>query len=79
MEKTPDSTVFMVGCKHIHDTNNRAVQPCSIPTSCDLPGHKTDTATIRAITVNGVTRQLMWRCHPQAQAHSNSIVLSIED
>ena len=79
MEKMPDSTVFMVGRKHVHDTNNRAIQSCSIPASRDLPGHKTDMTTIRAITIYAVTRQLVWRCHPQVQAHANSIVLSIED
>jgi hypothetical protein len=79
MEKTPNSTVFVVRRKHVHYTNNRTIQPCSIPSGRHLPGHKTDTATIRAITIYGVTCQLVWRCHPQAQAHANSIVLSIED
>jgi hypothetical protein len=79
MEKSMNRTVFVVGRKHVHDTNNRAVQPCSIPASRDLPGHKTDTTTIRAITIYGVTGQLVWRCHPQMQAHANSIVLSIKD
>jgi hypothetical protein len=79
MEKSTNRTFFMVGRKHIHNTNNRAVQPCSIPASRDLPGHKTDTATIRAITIYDVTCHLLWRCHPQAQVHANSIVLSIED
>jgi hypothetical protein len=79
MEKLTNRTVFVVGRKHIHNTNNHAIQPCSIPASQDLLGHKTDTATIRAITIYGVTLKLMWRCHPQVQAHANSIVLSIED
>jgi hypothetical protein len=79
MEKMPNSTVFVVGRKHVHYTNNCAVQQCSIPSDRHLPGHKTDMATIHAITIYGVTSQLVWRCHPQAQAHANSIVLSIED
>ena len=79
MEKSPNCAIFMVRRKHVHDTNNRTVQPCSIPTGRDLPGNKTDATTICAITIYGVTRQLMWCCHPQAQAHANSIVLSIED
>ena len=79
MEKSPNGMIFMVGRKHIQDTNHRAVQPCSIPTGRDLPGHRIDTATIRAITINGVTRQLVGRCHLQAKAHANSTVLSIED
>jgi hypothetical protein len=79
MKKTPNSVFFMVGCKHIHYTNNRAIQPCSIPSGRHLPGHKTDTATVHSINIYGVTRKLLWRCHPQAQAHANSVVLSIED
>jgi hypothetical protein len=79
MEKSPNDAIFMVGRKHVQDTNHCAVQPCSIPTGRDLPGHKTDTATIGAITINAVTCQLMGRCHPQVQAHANSTVLSIED
>ncbi len=79
MEKSLNCAIFMVRRKHVHDTNNRTVQPCSIPTGRDLPGNKTDTATIRAITINGVTCQLVGRCHPQAQAHANPTVLPIED
>ena len=79
MEKSPNCAIFMVRRKHVHNTNNQAIQPCSIPTDRDLPGNKTDTATIRAITINGVTRQIVGRCHPQAQAHANPTVLSIED
>ena len=54
MEKSPNGAIFVVGHKHVQDTNHRAVQLCSIPTGRDLPGHKTDTATICAITINGV-------------------------
>jgi hypothetical protein len=79
MEKTPNCAIFVVRRKHVHDTNNHAVQPCSIPTGHDLPGDKTDPATIRAITINGVTRQLVGCCHPQAQGHANPTVLPIED
>jgi hypothetical protein len=79
MEKSPNGAIFVVGCKHVQDTEHHAIQPYSIPTSPDLPGHKKDTATIHAITINGVTHQLMWRCHPQVQVHANSTVLSIED
>ena len=79
MEKSPNCVIFMVRRKHVHDTNNRAIQLYSIPTSCDLPGNKTDTATICAITINGVTCQLVGRCHPQAQAHANPTVFPIED
>ena len=79
MEKLPNCVIFVVRRKRVHYTNNRAVHPCSIPTGRDLPGDKTDTATIRAITINGVTRQLVGRCHPQAQAHANPTVLPIED
>jgi hypothetical protein len=79
MEKTANCAIFVVRRKDVHNTNNRAVQPCSIPIGRDLPGNKTDTTTIRAITIYGVTRQLVWRCHPQAQVHANPTVLSIED
>ena len=54
MEKSPNVVIFVVGRKQVNDTNHRAIQPCSIPTNRDLPDHKTDTATIRAITINGV-------------------------
>ena len=79
MEKSPNCAIFMVRRKHVNDTTNRTVQPCSIPTGRSLPGNKTDTATICAITINGITRQLVGRCHPQAQAHANPTVLPIED
>ena len=79
MEKLPNCTIFVVRRKHVHDTKNRTVQPCSIPAGRDLHGNKTDMATIRAITINGVTHQLVGRCHPQAQAHANPTVLPIED
>ena len=79
MEKLPNGAIFMVGCKHVQDTNHRAVQQRSIPTGCNLPGPKIDMETISAITINGVTCQLVGHCHPQAQAHAKSTVLSIED
>ena len=79
MEKSPNCAICMVRRKHVNDTNNHTIQPCSIPTGRSLLGNKTDTATIHAITINGVTRQLVGRCHPQAQAHANPTVLPIED
>jgi hypothetical protein len=66
VEKTANRTIFVVRCEHVDNTNNRAIQPFSIPTSRDLPRNKTDTTTIRAITINGVTRQLVGRGHPHA-------------
>ena len=79
MEKLLNCVIFVVRRKHVHNTNNRAIQPCSIPTSRNLPGNKTDMATICAITINGVTCQLVGRCHQQAQVHANPTVLPIED
>ncbi len=79
MEKSSICTIFVVRRKHVHDTKNRTVQPCSIPAGRDLHGNKTDMATIRVITINGVTCQLVGRCHPQVQAHAKPTVLPIED
>ena len=41
MEKSPNGAIFVVGRKHVQDTNHRAVQPCSILTARNLPGYKT--------------------------------------
>jgi hypothetical protein len=79
VEKTANRTIFVVRCKHVDNTNNRAIQPFSVPTGRDLPGNKTDTTTICAITINGVARQLVGRSHPHAQAHANPTILPIEN
>ena len=61
----------------LHDLNNESIQRAIVLSSGVFLCHKTNMTFIRAITVDGVTCDFIWNCHPQIKMNANSIVRMI--
>jgi hypothetical protein len=53
--KTTHQAVSIIACKHISDVYGASIQPTSILPGCGFMRNKTDTTSIGAIAVDGVT------------------------
>ena len=76
--KTMHQVGSIIACKHISDAYSVSIQPMSILPGCIFMRNKTDTTSIGAITVDGVTWQFIWQYHPQTEQRANPAVFSIQ-
>ena len=76
--KAPHQTVLVVTFEHISNADGGSIQPTPILPSGVFICIKTNMTSIGAITVDGVTGELVCHHHPQLEKHAHPIVFSIQ-